>query len=76
MTQRMRARFSDPVRSRSRAFACRSVLKPNGVFLIISYGQPDNRLSYLEKEEYGWTVDVQTVRTCAAQQGPRHRAAR
>lgn len=40
-----------------------SVLKPNGVLLVISYGQPDNRLSYLEKEEYGWTVDVQTVRT-------------
>mmetsp|Transcript_14963 Transcript_14963/g.47710 ORF Transcript_14963/g.47710 Transcript_14963/m.47710 type:complete len:213 (+) Transcript_14963:14-652(+) len=37
------------------------VLKPNGVLLVISYGQPDNRLSYLEKEEYGWTVDVQTV---------------
>lgn len=25
------------------------VLKPTGVFFIVSYGVPDNRLNYLEK---------------------------
>merc|ERR1712146_838572 len=37
------------------------VLKPTGTFMIISYGVPDNRLSYLENEDYGWTVTVHTV---------------
>ena len=37
------------------------VLKPSGTFMIISYGVPDNRLSYLENEDYGWTVTVHTV---------------
>jgi ubiquinone/menaquinone biosynthesis C-methylase UbiE len=40
--------------------ACR-VLKPSGTLYIISYGVPDNRLSYLENEDYGWTVTVHTV---------------
>jgi ubiquinone/menaquinone biosynthesis C-methylase UbiE len=38
------------------------VLKPTGVFFIVSYGVPDNRLNYLEKEDaYSWTVTVHTV---------------
>lgn len=37
------------------------VLKPEGLLLIVSYGVPDNRLSYLENEDYGWTVTVHTV---------------
>jgi ubiquinone/menaquinone biosynthesis C-methylase UbiE len=38
------------------------VLKPNGVFFIVSYGVPDNRLNYLEKEDlYSWNVSVHTV---------------
>lgn len=38
------------------------VLKPNGVFLIVSYGVPDNRLNYLEKEDiYSWHVSTHTV---------------
>jgi EEF1A lysine methyltransferase 4 len=38
------------------------VLKPTGVFFIISYGVPDNRLNYLEKEDiYSWNVTVHTV---------------
>lgn len=38
------------------------VLKPNGCFFIISYGVPDNRLNYLEKEDaYSWNVTVHTV---------------
>ena len=36
-------------------------LKPKGVFIVISYGIPDNRLSYLEVKDYGWTVTVKTV---------------
>lgn len=37
------------------------VLKPHGVFYIVSYGVPDNRLQYLENEDYSWTVSVHTV---------------
>ncbi|EQC31325.1 hypothetical protein SDRG_10927 [Saprolegnia diclina VS20] len=37
------------------------VLKPNGVFFIVSYGVPDNRLSYLENNELHWKVTVHTV---------------
>lgn len=38
------------------------VLKPTGVFFIVSYGVPDNRLNYLEKEDvYSWSVTVHTV---------------
>jgi len=38
------------------------VLKPSGVFFIVSYGVPDNRLNYLEKEDmYSWNVTVHTV---------------
>lgn len=36
-------------------------MKANGVFVIISYGIPDNRLSYLENSDYQWTVEVHTV---------------
>ena len=37
------------------------VLKESGVLIIISYGIPDNRLSYLENSDYKWTVEVHTV---------------
>jgi len=37
------------------------VLKPSGTFVVVSYGVPDNRLSYLENEDYGWSVTVHTV---------------
>eukprot|EP00644_Phytophthora_capsici_P009139 jgi/Phyca11/504226/fgenesh2_kg.PHYCAscaffold_6_\ len=37
------------------------VLKPNGVYFIVSYGVPDNRLSYLENKELQWRVTVHTV---------------
>merc|ERR1712034_109438 len=40
---------------------CVRVLKPGGVFFMISYGVPDNRLGYLESEEYPWKVSVSTV---------------
>jgi len=38
------------------------VLKPTGCFFIVSYGVPDNRLNYLEKEDiYSWNCTVHTV---------------
>ena len=38
------------------------VLRPTGVFIIISYGVPDNRLNYMDKEDiYSWTVTTHTV---------------
>ena len=37
------------------------VLKPNGVLLMLSYGIPDNRLSYLDNDAYHWSVQVHTV---------------
>ena len=37
------------------------VLKPNGVFVVISYGAPDHRLVHMEKPEYGWAVEVTSV---------------
>jgi len=35
---------------------CSRVLKPGGVFLIFTYGQPQSRLSYLEKPKLNWKV--------------------
>ena len=37
------------------------VLKPTGVFIMCSYGIPDNRLSYLDNDPYHWKVQVHTV---------------
>lgn len=37
------------------------VLQADGVFFIVSYGTPENRMSYLEQEEYGWSVNVHTI---------------
>jgi len=37
------------------------VMKPNSVFVVVSYGIPENRLSYLENTEYNWKVEVVTV---------------
>merc|ERR1712070_79338 len=32
------------------------VLKPGGVYIVISYGQPDYRLSFFDKPEYNWSL--------------------
>jgi SAM-dependent methyltransferase len=40
---------------------CSRVLKPGGVFFIFTYGQPQSRLSYLEKPKLGWTVSYQVL---------------
>ena len=38
------------------------VLKPGGIFFIVSYGTPENRLNHLDKEDlYGWIVEVLTI---------------
>jgi SAM-dependent methyltransferase len=37
------------------------VLKPHGVFLLVSHWGPEKWLGYLEREEYNWTVTVQCV---------------
>jgi ubiquinone/menaquinone biosynthesis C-methylase UbiE len=37
------------------------VLKPEGILLIISFDIPEHRLRYLNKEEFDWTVTVETV---------------
>mmetsp|Transcript_55385 Transcript_55385/g.108420 ORF Transcript_55385/g.108420 Transcript_55385/m.108420 type:complete len:223 (+) Transcript_55385:253-921(+) len=39
------------------------VLKPNGIYIVISYGQPSYRMSYLQRADYGWSgsVSVQAV---------------
>jgi len=37
------------------------ILKPNGVFVLITYGQPKTRLHYLCKDKYKWDVEQRTV---------------
>merc|ERR1711991_163341 len=37
------------------------VLTDDGVFVMITYGAPESRLTYLEKDDYGWTVSHETV---------------
>lgn len=35
---------------------CRRLLKPSGVYICITYGAPQNRLSILNKARYNWQV--------------------
>ena len=35
------------------------VLSPTGVYICITYGVPENRLSYFNRKEYDWTVFTQ-----------------
>ena len=37
------------------------ILKQIGVYIIVSYGQPVHRNSYLEKPDYEWDVNVHQV---------------
>ncbi|CAD7961743.1 unnamed protein product [Amoebophrya sp. A25] len=37
------------------------VLDSKGVFVSVSHGQPNYRLTYLQRPEYDWEVDVHTV---------------
>jgi len=40
---------------------CHRVLKPGGVFCLVTYGTPQSRISYLEKLKYKWEVEQHTV---------------
>lgn len=37
------------------------VLSPNGVYICITYGVPENRLQYFTKKDYEWSVFTQKV---------------
>ncbi|CDJ69298.1 At4g34360, related [Eimeria necatrix] len=37
------------------------ILKPGGVYMMISYGSPMFRLNHLQRKEFEWTVDLQTL---------------
>eukprot|EP01097_Dermamoeba_algensis_P006370 TRINITY_DN3997_c0_g1_i1.p1 TRINITY_DN3997_c0_g1~~TRINITY_DN3997_c0_g1_i1.p1 ORF type:complete len:189 (-),score=30.98 TRINITY_DN3997_c0_g1_i1:559-1125(-) len=37
------------------------VLKPKGVFFVITYGKPRTRLVYFKKREYQWKVDTYII---------------
>lgn len=39
------------------------VLKPGGCYIVISYGAPETRMSYLSKAEFKWEVSAQAIRT-------------
>lgn len=40
---------------------CRRVLKPGGVMLEITYGDPSKRLVYLDKPKYDWRIDCKPL---------------
>ncbi len=40
---------------------CSRVLKPGGYFFIFTYGQPQSRLSHLEKPKLNWKVTFQVI---------------
>jgi hypothetical protein len=46
------------------------LLKPGGVFLLITYGQPKTRLHYLCKDKYAWDVEQRTVGTAHLPRSP------
>lgn len=37
------------------------VLNTNGIFLCVSHGQPNYRLAYLQRPEFGWKVTIEQV---------------
>jgi ubiquinone/menaquinone biosynthesis C-methylase UbiE len=36
-------------------------LKPGGVYIVITYGAPDARLSHFQEAKLGWKVEIETV---------------
>jgi ubiquinone/menaquinone biosynthesis C-methylase UbiE len=38
------------------------VLKPGGIYMIISYGQPENRIFHLEREHLGFDINIYTIK--------------
>jgi len=47
--------------NKRKTYICNTTNQQHGVFFIVSYGVPDNRLQYLENEDYSWNVTVHTV---------------
>lgn len=37
------------------------VLSANGVYIMITFGSKENRLQYLEKPEFDWSIKVQEL---------------
>eukprot|EP00916_Digyalum_oweni_P000233 GHVL01000347.1.p1 GENE.GHVL01000347.1~~GHVL01000347.1.p1 ORF type:complete len:211 (+),score=24.52 GHVL01000347.1:63-695(+) len=37
------------------------ILKTDGVYICVSYGQPSYRLTYLQRQDYRWDVKIHTV---------------
>lgn len=37
------------------------VLRPGGVYFVVSYGAPHNRLEHLERSHVGFDVDVREI---------------
>ena len=46
------------------------VLRPGGVFIVVSFGGPDSRLAYLDKAAHRWTVTVHRVREFVRERDP------
>lgn len=42
-------------------YECHRVLKPGGVLIVITYGQPPSRLNYLEKPRLTWRVQHEVL---------------
>ncbi len=38
------------------------VLKPGGIYMIISYGQPENRVFHLEREHLSLDISIYTIK--------------
>lgn len=38
------------------------VLKPGGIYMIISYGQPENRIFHLEREHLSFDINIYTIK--------------
>ena len=37
------------------------VLNPNGLYILVSFGKPEDRLCYLENPKYDWKVTVSKI---------------
>jgi ubiquinone/menaquinone biosynthesis C-methylase UbiE len=38
------------------------VLKTGGIYMIISYGQPENRIPHLEREHLSFDISIYTIK--------------
>jgi len=37
------------------------ILKPGGIFILITYGKPDSRMDSLDHPQFNWTINYTTV---------------